>query len=212
MGILYTTTLTTVLWNWKIQPDSGCIVTGAKTLAKTDKLYNVLWWFKLSERRDLHKLLLFFKMNHGLSPLYLSPPFWRKARRHSIRHSVLLSILLPPPPLQVVGTLCMQLLQQFYNDSFETLQVFREWSEDVHIVWIWSSDYFVTFSTKWTRSFFWPKWIDSRYIVYAAPPTVLCKFLWYCTGVYLFCLIWFFTSHQQSFSYIGTGLPGLNQY
>ena len=26
------------------------------------------------------------------------------------------------------------------------------------------------------------------------------------------CLFWFFTSHQQSFSYIGTGLPGLNQY
>ena len=26
------------------------------------------------------------------------------------------------------------------------------------------------------------------------------------------CLIWFFTSHQQSFSYIGTGLPWLNQY
>ena len=26
------------------------------------------------------------------------------------------------------------------------------------------------------------------------------------------CLIWFLTSHQQSFSYIGPGLPGLNQY
>ena len=26
------------------------------------------------------------------------------------------------------------------------------------------------------------------------------------------CLIWSFTSHQQSFSYIGTGLPRLNQY
>ena len=26
------------------------------------------------------------------------------------------------------------------------------------------------------------------------------------------CLIWFLTSHQQSFSYVGTGLPGLNQY
>ena len=26
------------------------------------------------------------------------------------------------------------------------------------------------------------------------------------------CLIWFFTFHQQSFSHIGTGLPGLNQY
>ena len=30
--------------------------------------------------------------------------------------------------------------------------------------------------------------------------------------VCLFDLIWFFTSHQQSFSFIGTGLPGLNQY
>ena len=28
----------------------------------------------------------------------------------------------------------------------------------------------------------------------------------------LFCLIWFFASHQQSFSYKGTGLPGLNKY
>ena len=27
-----------------------------------------------------------------------------------------------------------------------------------------------------------------------------------------FCLTWFFTSHQQSFSYVGMGLPGLNQY
>ena len=26
------------------------------------------------------------------------------------------------------------------------------------------------------------------------------------------CLIWLFTSHQQYFSYKGTGLPGLNQY
>ena len=26
------------------------------------------------------------------------------------------------------------------------------------------------------------------------------------------CLIWFFTSPQQSFSYKGTGLSGLNQY
>ena len=26
------------------------------------------------------------------------------------------------------------------------------------------------------------------------------------------CMIWFFTSHQQSLSYAGTGIPGLNQY
>ena len=31
-------------------------------------------------------------------------------------------------------------------------------------------------------------------------------------SVLFVCLILFFTSHQQSFSYIGTGLPGLNQY
>ena len=27
-----------------------------------------------------------------------------------------------------------------------------------------------------------------------------------------FCLFGFFKSHQQSFSYKGTGFPGLNQY
>ena len=26
----------------------------------------------------------------------------------------------------------------FYDDSFDTLQVFRSWFEDVHMVWIWS--------------------------------------------------------------------------
>ena len=26
------------------------------------------------------------------------------------------------------------------------------------------------------------------------------------------CLIWFFTFHQQFYSYVGMGLPGLNQY
>ena len=52
-------------------------------------------------------------------------------------HSVLLSLSVRPSvPLKVVGILCMQLLLQFYANSFETLQVFRSWSEDVHIVWI----------------------------------------------------------------------------
>ena len=31
-------------------------------------------------------------------------------------------------------------------------------------------------------------------------------------GCVYVCLIWFFTSHQQSFCYTGTGLPGLYQY
>ena len=36
--------------------------------------------------------------------------------------------------------------------------------------------------------------------------------LWSILPVLFVCLIWFFRSHQQSFSYIGTGLPRLNQY
>ena len=56
----------------KIQLEAGRIVTGATKLVEIDKLYKELGWWKLSERRDLHKLFLFFKMNHGLSPLYLS--------------------------------------------------------------------------------------------------------------------------------------------
>ena len=48
------------------------------------------------------------------------------------------------PSIQVVGTLCMQLLLQFYSDSFETIQVLRSWSEDVHIIWISFSDHFLS--------------------------------------------------------------------
>ena len=48
----------------------------------------------------------------------------RKAEGHSFR--------LP----NVVGTLCAQLLLQFYADCFETLQMFLSWSEDMHVVWI----------------------------------------------------------------------------
>ena len=37
---------------------------------------------------------------------------------------------------KIVGTLCAQLLLQFYIDSFETSQVFCKWSEDMHVVLI----------------------------------------------------------------------------
>ena len=49
----------------------------------------------------------------------------------------------------IVGTLCAHILLQFYIDSFETSQVFWTWSEDMHLVWILSSDYFcITFSAS----------------------------------------------------------------
>ena len=45
----------------------------------------------------------------------------------------------------------MQLLLQFYFDSFETLQEFRSWSADVHIFWIKSSDSFCHFLSHLSR-------------------------------------------------------------
>ena len=36
----------------------------------------------------------------------------------------------------------MHRLLQFYADTFETLQLLRLWSEDVHIVWAYAFCYF----------------------------------------------------------------------
>ena len=54
----------------KIQLEAGRIITGAKQLVEIDKLYKEFGWLKLSKRRYLSKLFLFFQMNHALSPLY----------------------------------------------------------------------------------------------------------------------------------------------
>ena len=61
----------------KIQLEAGRIVSGTTKLVGIDKLYAELGWFKLSERRNLHKLFLFFKMENGQAPPYptdLIPP------------------------------------------------------------------------------------------------------------------------------------------
>ena len=87
----------------------------------------------------------------------------RKVRGHSIRHFAIPSVHLSVIP-QEVGTLCMELLLQFYSDCFETLNLFGSWSEDVHIVWTKSSDYFLSLFSQ----------NELRYLVYASPPTVLC--------------------------------------
>ena len=74
-----------------------------------------------------------------IQPFIVSRLFSKKSEGHivfGIPYSVILSFRNSPPPLQVVGTLGMQLLLQFNSDSFETLHVLRSWSEDVHIVWI----------------------------------------------------------------------------
>ena len=45
---------------------------------------------KISDRRDLHNLFLFFKMDHGLSPLYLStllPPHYGDVSSYRLRNA-----------------------------------------------------------------------------------------------------------------------------
>ena len=44
-----------------------------------------------------------------------------------------------------VGTLCVQLLLQFHSNSFKTQHVLWTWSEDMHVVWLLSSNYFLSF-------------------------------------------------------------------
>ena len=48
--------------------EAGRIVSGATKLVALYRLYQELGWLKLSERRKLHKLFLFYKMENGLAP------------------------------------------------------------------------------------------------------------------------------------------------
>ena len=67
----------------------------------------------------------------------------------------------------------MRLLLKFYSDSFETIQAFSSWSEDVHIVRYTPQNIFVIFIHKMSLIiFFQAMLIDTRYLVYATPLTV----------------------------------------
>ena len=69
--------------------------------------------------------------------MFLSPAFRRNAERLSfIFQSFRLSLRTPIE----VGTLWTQLLLQFYTNIFETSLVFWSWYENMHVVWILSSD------------------------------------------------------------------------
>ena len=73
-----------------------------------------------------------------------------------------------------MGTLFAQLLIQFYADSFETSQVFWSWSEDVHVVLIYSSDYILSLFPQFELSLFQAlllsTYVDSMYLVSGVTP------------------------------------------
>ena len=56
----------------KIQHEAARIVTGATKLASINSLLTETGWETLATRRKKHKLVSFYKMQNGLSPVYLS--------------------------------------------------------------------------------------------------------------------------------------------
>ena len=87
---------------------------------------------------DLTKIIFELSSNIIKYAPYCPPPFRRKAEGYSFRLSVRPSVSPSVFPPKVLCTLCAQLLLQLYADSFETLQMFLSWSEDMHVVWILS--------------------------------------------------------------------------
>ena len=74
----------------KIQNEAARIVSGTTKLVSISDLYLILKWESLSERRLKHQLCLFYKMNHNLTPAYLSdlvPPNVESFSSYQLRNS-----------------------------------------------------------------------------------------------------------------------------
>ncbi|MCG8048840.1 MAG: reverse transcriptase domain-containing protein [Candidatus Thiodiazotropha endolucinida] len=74
----------------KVQLEAARIVTGTTKLVSVELLYKETGWETLEERRQNHKLCLFYKMSTGLSPNYLSsliPPIFDDTTPYNLRDS-----------------------------------------------------------------------------------------------------------------------------
>ena len=71
----------------KIQNEAARIATGATALVSIQDLHNEVGWKSLQTRRTNHKLSLFFKMQHDLTPPYLTnivPPSVSETSRYPL--------------------------------------------------------------------------------------------------------------------------------
>ena len=101
----------------KIQNEAARIVTGATKLVSIDSLSHETGWETLLNRRQKHKLLLFYKMQNNLSPDYLSslvPPTIGDTTNYPLRNSS--------------NLLTLHASSQLYYNSFLP-SVIREWNE-----------------------------------------------------------------------------------
>ena len=74
----------------KIQNEAARIATGTTKLVSLNSLHKEIGWESLEERRQKHKLTLFYKMIHQLTPLYLSsliPQSVSNISRYNLRNS-----------------------------------------------------------------------------------------------------------------------------
>ena len=74
----------------KIQNEAARIATGTTKLVSLATLYNEICWETLELRRYNHKLTLFYKMMHNITPLYLSslvPQSVSNLSRYNLRNS-----------------------------------------------------------------------------------------------------------------------------
>ena len=72
----------------KIQNEAARIVTGATKLVSLHSLYTETGWESLTSRREKHKLTLYYKMQNGMTPEYLSslvPPTVGSTVRYNLR-------------------------------------------------------------------------------------------------------------------------------
>ena len=73
-----------------IQNEAARIATGATILVSINALYNEVCWDPLETRRKNHRLTLFYKMMHNLTPLYLSsliPQSVSNLSRYNLRNA-----------------------------------------------------------------------------------------------------------------------------
>ena len=73
-----------------IHVEAARIITGATKLCSIEKFFFDLGWESLQSRRNKHKLVIFYKILHGLTPDYLfdivPPSVWETAR-YNLRNS-----------------------------------------------------------------------------------------------------------------------------
>ena len=87
----------------KLQLEAARIVTGLTCYTSLDSIYREAGWEKLSTRREVKKLCMFYKLNVVNSPEFLCdliPPSVGETNNYNLRNSHNISIPVNPPPFR----------------------------------------------------------------------------------------------------------------